>query len=128
MRAGRGDGAARGDGAGGWTRGAYFLGKALYTKGYRELIDALVLHASEQSVPPASLPPMHTYGSGPDFEAVVSEVDERALPITVNPGIDHAHPNLHGYRVFVNPSTSDVLCTATAEALAMGKMVELKAP
>ena len=33
--------------------------------------------------------------------------------MVVHAGTDHAGEALHGYRVFVNPSTSDVLCTAT---------------
>jgi digalactosyldiacylglycerol synthase len=96
-------------------QGAYFLGKALWSKGYRELLDSLRLHAAEE------LPEVHTYGSGPESDQIIAAA--RGLPVHVNDGIDHAHPSLHGYRVFVNPSTSDVLCTATAEALAMGKKV-----
>ena len=99
-----------------FSQGAYFLGKALWTKGYRELWDSMRLY------PSAELPELHTYGSGPEQEEIIAEAE--GLPgVQVNGGIDHAHPSLHGYRVFVNPSTSDVLCTATAEALAMGKKV-----
>jgi len=102
-------------------RGAYFLGKALWTKGYRELFE--ILSDSELAGELASLGHIHTYGSGPDGEAIRRTVREEQLPVLVHDGIDHAHPTLHGYKVFVNPSTSDVLCTATAEALAMGKKV-----
>ena len=105
--------------------GAYFLGKAMYTKGYREMIDALNNYRSNgagdgERIP---LPDIDTYGSGVDYDDIVAEIDACGLPITPHAAIDHAHPAMHGYRVFVNPSTSDVLCTATAEALAMGKKV-----
>jgi len=99
-----------------FSSGAYFLGKSLWTKGYRELFDALQMGSTNAT-------DIHTYGSGPDSEAINAAVFEKKLPIIVHDAIDHAHPTLHGYRLFVNPSTSDVLCTATAEALAMGKKV-----
>jgi len=102
-------------------RGAYFLGKALWTKGYRELLDALAAHGPAGGDAP--LPPLHTFGSGPDENAIRSEVERLGVDVVTHEGIDHAHPSMHGYSLFVNPSTSDVLCTATAEALAMGKKV-----
>ena len=78
-------------------------------QGYRELWDAMRGYGGAHP-----LPELHTYGSGPEGEEIAAAA--HALPtVQVNGGIDHAHPSLHGYRVFVNPSTSDVLCTATAE-------------
>lgn len=167
-----GDACGSTNGAGGSTEdarsGCYFLGKALFTKGYGNLLDLLALelpphgpfdmlmrrlrssldwflgrsgrggdrtNLASDGIP---LPPIDCYGSGQEAakireraisEGLMAEDDEdtgrHAKPLRVFPGIDHADQSLRGYTTFVNPSTSDVLCTATAEALAMGKRVVL---
>ena len=70
-----------------------------------------------------SMPTLHFHGSGPDETAIVAEAKRTGVDVSHFPAIDHANDALREYPVFVNPSTSDVLCTATAEAVAMGKMV-----
>ncbi|CAB80864.1 predicted protein of unknown function [Arabidopsis thaliana] len=60
-----------------FTKGAYYIGKMVWSKGYKELLKLLEKHQKE----------------------------------------------LADYKVFLNPSTTDVVCTTTAEALAMGKIV-----
>lgn len=109
--------------------GAYFLGKVLWAKGYRRLLDVLT---SAATPPRADRPPLPLayYGGGPDTEAVRAAVAATpALSRVTITGrvVDHAAPELAPYRVCVNPSTSDVLCTVTAEALAMGKYALVRA-
>eukprot|EP00903_Cladosiphon_okamuranus_P020106 g18463.t1 len=65
--------------------------------------------------------PIVLYGNGSDLDEVKAKVDEMDLPVTFHDAIDHAE--LGKYKVFVNPSQSEVLCTTIAEALAMGKWV-----
>jgi hypothetical protein len=58
------------------------------------------------------------------FDLPKSRYEWRKVPIPATfPGrIDHALLK-EQYKVFINPSLSEVLCTTTAEALAMGKFV-----
>ncbi|KAL3347353.1 hypothetical protein AABB24_021164 [Solanum stoloniferum] len=101
-----------------FSKGAYFLGKMVWAKGYRELIDLLAKHKSDLDGFN-----MDVFGNGEDAHEV--QTTARTLNLNVNfmKGRDHADDSLHSYKVFINPSISDVLCTATAEALAMGKFV-----
>ncbi|KAJ6820899.1 digalactosyldiacylglycerol synthase 1, chloroplastic [Iris pallida] len=101
-----------------FSKGAYFLGKMVWAKGYRELIDLLAKHQNELEGFK-----LDVYGNGEDSIEVQSAAKKLNLNLNFLKGRDHADDSLQGYKVFINPSISDVLCTATAEALAMGKFV-----
>lgn len=101
-----------------FSKGAYFLGKMVWAKGYRELIDLLSKHKSDLDGFK-----LDVFGNGEDAHEVQSMARKLDLNLNFLKGRDHADDSLHGYKVFINPSVSDVLCTATAEALAMGKFV-----
>ncbi|GFY97967.1 UDP-Glycosyltransferase superfamily protein [Actinidia rufa] len=101
-----------------FSKGAYFLGKMVWAKGYRELIDLLAQH--KKDLDGFNL---DVFGNGEDAHEVQSTARKLDLNLNFMKGRDHADDSLHDYKVFINPSISDVLCTATAEALAMGKFV-----
>ncbi|KAL9332152.1 hypothetical protein ACSQ67_001762 [Phaseolus vulgaris] len=101
-----------------FTKGAYFLGKMVWAKGYKELIDLLAKHKADLDGFK-----LDVFGNGEDANEVQSAASKLDLNLCFQKGRDHADDSLHGYKVFINPSISDVLCTATAEALAMGKFV-----
>lgn len=101
-----------------FTQGAYYIGKMIWSKGYRELLQLLEEHEDKLRGIKVDL-----YGTGEDHDQVKQYAGKLKLDISVYPGRDHADPVFHDYKIFLNPSTTDVLCTTTAEALAMGKIV-----
>lgn len=104
-----------------FTKDAYFLGKVLWAKGYQELID--IFTASSDACLRAGIPQPHIdiFGSGADLASIKREAERKQLSMTFHGPIDHMSPDMREYRAFVNPSTSDVVATTSAEALAMGK-------
>eukprot|EP00891_Asterochloris_glomerata_P001375 jgi/Astpho2/1375/Aster-06232 len=100
-----------------FTKGAYFIGKGVWGKGYTELLD--LLH--EQRARGESSKSLDVYGNGEDIPEIKERAQEYWLDIQFHPGTDHV--NLGEHQVLANPSTSDVVATTSCEALAMGKWV-----
>ncbi|KAL3829636.1 hypothetical protein ACJIZ3_018438 [Penstemon smallii] len=101
-----------------FTKGAYYIGKMVWSKGYKELLKLLRDNQNELTGLDVDL-----YGSGEDSDQVEEAAKKLDITVRVHPGRDHGDPLFHDYKVFLNPSTTDVVCTTTAEALAMGKIV-----
>jgi digalactosyldiacylglycerol synthase len=98
----------------------YFIGKMLWSKGMGSLME-LMKYAEESA--DLSLK-IDMYGGGPNKDDASKRATKMGLDMEFHGAKDHA---LLGetYKIFVNPSTSEVLCTTSAEALAMGKFVIL---
>lgn len=105
-----------------FSKGAYFLGKALWAKGFEELLDRMEEHVRICDSSGKEVVTVDVYGHGKEFDDIKHEATEiRHLPLHFWGPKDHLSEDMVSYRVFVNPSTSDVVATTSAEALAMGK-------
>ncbi|CAG9464069.1 unnamed protein product [Pedinophyceae sp. YPF-701] len=102
-----------------FSKGMYFIGKAVWGKGYTELMDLLEKHQQR------GRDPVHVdiFGTGDDMPAIQERGHASRLDVQFHGARDHLDESIHEYKVFWNPSTSDVVATTTAEALAMGKFV-----
>ncbi|OWM88231.1 digalactosyldiacylglycerol synthase 2, chloroplastic-like [Punica granatum] len=106
------------DGKQAFSKSAYYIGKMIWSKGYQELLKLLKDHQKELQGLEIDL-----YGNGEDSDEVREAAKKLELVVRVFPGRDHTDPIFHDNKLFLNPSTTDVVCTTTAEALAMGKLV-----
>lgn len=114
----------------------YFLGKLLWAKGLDKMLE---LQGAYRRT--GSYFPLDVFGSGPDEKDIARaflgdgtcpadgssmpsswKTRRSRMPVRFFGRHDHAKVSSE-YKVFVNPSVTEVLCTTTAEALAMGKFV-----
>ncbi|ACO70473.1 glycosyltransferase family 4 protein [Micromonas commoda] len=105
-----------------FSKGCYFLGKVVWGKGFNELLRRVEEHNTSETGVTHPLK-LDVFGNGEDFDDVTARAKQKGLPLKFKGRMDHASDAMHDYKVFINPSLSDVVATTTAEALAMGKYV-----
>ena len=99
----------------------YFIGKMLWSKGLGSLME-LLKYAEESAGVKIKV---DMYGGGPDQDAAKARAESLELEMPFNGPVDHAELAFT-HKIFVNPSTSEVLCTTSAEALAMVSFHQLR--
>ena len=98
----------------------YFIGKMLWSKGLASLME-LIKYAEDSAGLKVKV---DMYGGGPNKDEASEKAQGMSLDMPFHGPIDHVELGWT-HKVFINPSTSEVLCTTVAEALAMGKFVVL---
>lgn len=115
-------------------RQAYFIGKLIWGKGFSEMLEL----QSQFHKCTGSYFAIDIFGTGNDeveikrafnkerltegyFKALNSK--KQKLPVNFMGKTDHANLAGDHYSIFINPSVTEVLCTTTAEAVAMNKFV-----
>lgn len=93
----------------------YFVGKIIWQKGFSELIKLL-------SNTPYSI---DVYGSGNDIEKIRKKAEKNSARLYFKGLTSSPQKDLRAYSIFINCSLSEVLCSSTLEALAMGMWVLL---
>ena len=73
-----------------FTKGAYHIGKMVWSKGYEELIKLLRDHQKELAGLEVDL-----YGNGEDRDQVKEATKKLKLTVRVHPGRDHTDPLFH---------------------------------
>lgn len=71
-------------------KGAYYIGKMVWSKGYKELLQLLKEHQKELAGLEVDL-----YGNGEDSAQVHEAAKKLDLVVRVHPGRDHADPIFH---------------------------------
>lgn len=77
------------------SQGAYFIGKAVWGKGYRELIN---LGAEYEQARPEPLV-LDVIGDGEDLQEIQAYAQQKGLNWRWHAGRDHADPSMHDYQV-----------------------------
>lgn len=73
-----------------FTKGAYYIGKMVWSKGYKELLQLLSKNQNELSGLEVDL-----YGNGEDSDEVRQSASKLKLAVRVHAGHDHADPLFH---------------------------------
>lgn len=71
-------------------KGAYFIGKMVWSKGYKELLELLLEHQNELSDLQLDM-----YGNGEDFNEIQKSFSKLTLGVRISPGRDHVDSTFH---------------------------------